>query len=85
MALLLLIVVGASMGWLASIIMRTEEAGSILRQMAAGVLASTVAGLVTNSGTFLGGLSLIALGAAVAAGAAVLAIYHVIARRNADV
>lgn len=73
------------MGWLASIIMRTEEPGSILRQMAAGVLASTVAGLFMNSGTFLGGLSLYALGMAVAAGAIVLAIYHLLARRNAGV
>lgn len=84
MALLLLIVIGASAGWLSSIIMRTEEAGTILRQVALGMIAAVVVGLFTNSGTFLGGLSLIALGSGVAASMAALAIYHLIAARNSD-
>ena len=35
MALLVLIVLGATLGWLASIIARTEAPGAILRQIAA--------------------------------------------------
>ena len=36
MALLVLIVLGASLGWLASILARTEAPGTILRQVALG-------------------------------------------------
>ena len=84
MALLLLIVIGASAGWLASIIARTEAPGTILAQMAAGLMASLVAGLLTNSGTILGGLSLLALGAAVAASAIVLLAYHLLLSRRVE-
>ena len=84
MALLLLIVIGASLGWLASVVMRTEETGTILRQIGVGLLVSVVVGLLTNSGTFLGSLSLVALGSAVAASVVAMVIYHVVARRNAD-
>lgn len=84
MALLLLIVIGLSAGWLASVIARTEESGAILRQMGVGLAASLIAGLLINSGTILGSLSLLALGAAIAAPAAVLAIYHALLNRKAE-
>ena len=67
MALLVLIVLGATVGWLASILARTEAPGQILRQMATGVAVSLLAGLLLNDGTMLGSLSFVALGAAVAA------------------
>lgn len=84
MALILLIVIGASAGWMASIITRTEEAGAILRQMGVGLVAALIAGLLTNSGTFLGGLSLVALGASIAASAAALFAYTLYQRRTSD-
>jgi len=84
MALLLLIIIGATAGWFASIVARTEEAGAIVRQMGVGLAASLVVGLFINSGTVLGGLSMIALGSAVAAAIAALAAYHMIAGRSAD-
>ncbi|MFU7526919.1 hypothetical protein [Qipengyuania sp. ASV99] len=85
MALLLLIVIGLSAGWFASILARDEASGEILRQMGAGLAASLLAGLMVNSGTVLGGLSLFALLAAIAASAAVLAGYHAIMRRRTEV
>ena len=84
MALILLIVIGASAGWMASIIARAEAPGAVLRQMALGVLAALIAGLLTNSGTFLGGLSLVALGAAIAAAALVLLGYNFYFHRTSD-
>jgi len=84
MALILLIVIGASAGWMASIITRTEEAGAILRQMGVGLVAALIAGLLTNSGTFLGGLSLVALGASIAASVAALFAYTLYQHRTAD-
>ena len=76
MALLVLIVVGAFLGWVASIITRIEAPREVLRQMGIGLVASLVAGLVVNHGTVLGGLSFFALGAAIAAAIALLVIYH---------
>jgi uncharacterized membrane protein YeaQ/YmgE (transglycosylase-associated protein family) len=84
MALLVLIVVGMALGWLASIIARTEAPGEIMRQMGAGVIASLIAGLALNQGTVLGGLSFLALGVAIAVAAAVLVLYHAVFRRSAS-
>lgn len=84
MALILLIVLGASLGWLASVIARTEEPGTILRQIVIGLGASLVFGLITNSGTILGGLTAVALGAAVGASALALTGYHMMRNRGAD-
>jgi len=80
MALLLLIVIGASLGWLASIIARTEGASDVLRQIAISVVASLLAGLLSNHTSLLGGLSPLALGSAVLASLAVLGLYHVVLR-----
>lgn len=84
MALILLIVLGLSAGWLASIIARTEDAGAILRQMGVGLVGSVAAGLIMNSGTILGSLSLLALGCAIAASVALLVVYHGITGRSAE-
>ncbi|MGY6550630.1 MAG: GlsB/YeaQ/YmgE family stress response membrane protein [Erythrobacter sp.] len=78
MALLVLIVLGATLGWLGSIIARTEAPGQILRQIAAGIAVSLIAGLLANGGTMLGSLSFIALGAALVATCGMLVIYHAI-------
>ena len=76
MALLVLIVMGASLGWLASILARTEAPGQILRQVAIGVAVSVVAGEIANEGTMIGSLSLVSLGIALSVTAAVLVLYH---------
>lgn len=83
MALLVLIVLGATLGWLASILARTEAPGSILRQIALGLAAALVAGGIANDGTMLGGLSLLGLGVALAGCAATLVLYHAVRRRGA--
>lgn len=76
MALAVLIVIGALLGWTASILARTEAGGEIVRQIAIGLVASLVVGLFMNNGTMLGGLSLLALGSAIGAAILLLAIYH---------
>lgn len=82
MALLVLIVLGVTMGWLASILARTEAPGQIFRQIAAGVAVSLIAGVSLNDGTVLGSLSFLALGAALAATLVTLVLYHAIFRRK---
>jgi uncharacterized membrane protein YeaQ/YmgE (transglycosylase-associated protein family) len=83
MALLVLIVLGATLGWLASILARTEEAGDILRQVALGLAVSVVAGEIANEGTIIGSLSFLSLGVALAASCASLVVYHALVRRKA--
>jgi uncharacterized membrane protein YeaQ/YmgE (transglycosylase-associated protein family) len=84
MALLVLIVMGASLGWLASILARTEAPGAILRQIALGVTVSVVAGEIANDWAMIGSLSLAALGIALAASVAALALYHALVRRRVE-
>ncbi|WP_245790154.1 GlsB/YeaQ/YmgE family stress response membrane protein [Erythrobacter sanguineus] len=84
MALLVLIVLGATLGWLASIIARTEAPGAILRQIAGGIVVSLVAGVVANGGTMLGSLSFLGLGVALAVTAIMLVLYHALHRRKVN-
>ncbi|MGB3806885.1 MAG: hypothetical protein WA936_06780 [Erythrobacter sp.] len=80
MALLLLIIIGISAGWLSSIIARTEQPSEILRQIGIATAAALIVGVVANGNSVLGGLTPLALLLSVlAAGAAMLA-YHMIVR-----
>jgi uncharacterized membrane protein YeaQ/YmgE (transglycosylase-associated protein family) len=48
MALILLIVTGAALGWLASIMLRIEHSHGIAANLAVGVVGATVGGLVLS-------------------------------------
>ena len=80
MALAVLILIGALFGWAASILAMTEDATDIVRQLAIGVVASLIAGVLVNNGTIIGSLSLTALGAGSAAAIVLLIAYHAILR-----
>jgi uncharacterized membrane protein YeaQ/YmgE (transglycosylase-associated protein family) len=82
MALLVLILLGATLGWLASILARTEAPGSILRQVALGMIISVITGEIANDGTMIGSLSFLSLGVALAATAAALVLFHAIFTRR---
>jgi uncharacterized membrane protein YeaQ/YmgE (transglycosylase-associated protein family) len=82
MALLVLIVLGATLGWLASILARTEAPGAILRQIALGLMVSVVAGEIANGGTIIGSLSFLGLGVALVASGVALVLYHAVVRRR---
>ena len=61
MGLLILIVVGALLGWLATIILRIEDGRSILSNALAGVAGSLIVGLIAGNGAIVGSVSGIAL------------------------
>ncbi|MEZ5680786.1 MAG: GlsB/YeaQ/YmgE family stress response membrane protein [Erythrobacter sp.] len=61
MGLLILIIVGAIFGWLATILLRIEDGRGILTNALVGVLGAFVAGLIAGNGVFLGALSGVAL------------------------
>lgn len=83
MALLVLIVLGGSLGWLASILARSEASGEILRQIGLGMAVAVIAGEIANEGMMIGSLSLLSLGIAAAATLAALVLYHAVVRRAA--
>nr|WP_298931584.1 hypothetical protein [uncultured Erythrobacter sp.] len=85
MALLVLITLGATLGWLASILGRNEAPRMILRMMGVGMVATIAVGLFVNSWTFLGGLSLTAFGAGFAGGAVALVVHHFVAREPEEI
>ena len=74
MGLIILIIAGALLGWLASIFLQLEDGRSIARNILAGTIGSLVVGVATSGGIFLGsiqGITLLwaALGAVVLIGA----------------
>lgn len=84
MALLLLVVIGAVLGWLATIITRTDDRNGILTDVGIGLAGSLLAGLIANNGTVIGGLSAVALLAAIAGSVVLLAIFHLFQRNRAN-
>ncbi len=48
MGLIILIVVGGVLGWLASLMMRTDGQQGILLNVAVGIVGAVIAGLVVN-------------------------------------
>ena len=64
MALMLLVVIGMVMGWLASIVTRVEEGRAIRRMVLVGIVGAVLAGAPVNSLIVLGALSWTAMAAA---------------------
>lgn len=83
MTLILLINLGALLGWLGSIVMRLEIPGAVLRMIFVGIVTSLVTGLIANGGVFLGSLSWVAMGVAVVATVAAVVGYYYFATREA--
>ncbi|MGN6497123.1 MAG: GlsB/YeaQ/YmgE family stress response membrane protein [Tsuneonella sp.] len=61
MGLVILIVAGGVMGWLASIVVRANDRQGILLNVAIGIVGALVAGLASNDGPVVAGLSATAL------------------------
>ena len=53
MGLIILIVVGALLGWLGSIVLRREDRGAILTMMGAGIVGSLLAGAILGNANLL--------------------------------
>ena len=82
MALLVLTLMGGLLGWIATIIVRIEDRGGILKHVAIGVVSAVVAGLFANSWAFLGGLSAIACMVALLASSALLTAFVLFNQRT---
>ncbi len=78
MAILIFILTGLLIGWFASIVTRTEDAGGIFKSIGIGALASAIGGLIMNGFMLFGTLDWLALGVAAASAAMVLAAYKLV-------
>lgn len=56
MGLIILIIAGALLGWLASIFLQLEDGRSIARNILAGTIGSLIVGVATSGGIFLGSI-----------------------------
>ena len=82
MGLLILVVVGALLGWLATIILRIEDGRSILANALVGVLGSLVTGLIAGNGAVFGTVSGVALLWAVLGSVVAIGVFNLIRHRS---
>ncbi|MGB3379689.1 MAG: GlsB/YeaQ/YmgE family stress response membrane protein [Allopontixanthobacter sediminis] len=82
MGIVILIALGALLGWLASIIMRIEDRQRIMYNFAAGIGGALISGLFIGEIAILSGISAETVLAGFAGSVAVLALCNVI-HRNA--
>ncbi len=69
-------VVGGILGWLATIMTRTEDKRGILLNLGVGALSAVVVGAIANSGSILLGISGLSVMAAFAGSAMFLAAFN---------
>lgn len=65
MGLIIFLVIGALLGWLAAIVMRIEHGSGIMANVGAGSLGALIGGVLGNKGFILYGVSAIAIPVAV--------------------
>ena len=81
MGLIILIVTGALLGWLATIALQIEDGRGILRNVLAGLVGSLAVGLATSGGVFLGAIKASTLMWAALGAIALIALYNVVRRK----
>lgn len=81
MGLLILIVTGALLGWLATIALKIEDGRNILRNVVAGIVGSLVVGMATSGGVFLAAIRASTLLWALIGAIVLIGIYNAVRRR----
>ena len=81
MGLLILLVVGALLGWLATIILRIEDGRSILANALVGVLGSLIVGAIAGNGAVFGTVSGVALLWAVLGSVVAIGLFDLVRQR----
>ena len=61
MGIIILIVVGGILGWLASIVMRTDGQQGILLNVVVGIVGAFLAGLIVNGGSIATDINMMSL------------------------
>ena len=81
MGLLILLGVGALLGWLATIILRIEDGRSILANALVGVLGSLIVGAIAGNGAVFGTVSGVALLWAVLGSVVAIGLFNLVRQR----
>jgi uncharacterized membrane protein YeaQ/YmgE (transglycosylase-associated protein family) len=76
--ILVLLVVGGLIGWIASLIMKTDKQMGPAANIGVGVAGALIAGLLTENGAIHGNLSLVSLVAALAGSVLLLGAVNLI-------
>ena len=82
MGLMILIVVGGILGWLATILIRIEEKQGVLLNLGVGIAGAVLVGMLANSGSILLGISGLSVLAATVGSAGVLALFNYVRMRS---
>lgn len=82
MGLLILIIAGAALGWLATIVTRIEDGSGIARSIMAGTLGSLIVGIALTGANLLGGVRATTLLWAMLGAVVLIALYHVLRQRS---
>ncbi|QZD96404.1 GlsB/YeaQ/YmgE family stress response membrane protein [Qipengyuania gelatinilytica] len=78
MGLIILIVTGALLGWLATIALQIDDGRGILRNVVAGIIGSLGVGLATSGGVFLGAIRASTLLWAAVGAIVLIGLYNVV-------
>lgn len=78
MGLVILIAMGAMLGWLAAVVRRSESSEIVMRNVGAGIIGAVLAGVLANSASILQGISASALLLALAGAAVSIALANMI-------
>ena len=81
MGLIILIIAGALLGWLASIFLQLEDGRSIARNILAGTIGSLIVGVATSGGIFLGSIQGITLLWAVLGAVVLIGAYNLLRQK----
>ena len=82
MGLSLLILTGALLGWLATIVLQIEDGREIGRYIVFGLVGAVIAGFATAEGLIFGSVTALTLLAGVAGAIVTIAAGHLAFRRN---
>lgn len=82
MGLLIFLVIGALLGWLAAVIMRVEDGPRVVANLAAGGAGAAIAGSVANRGSVLYGITALSIPVAIGGALLTLAIVSWIRSRR---
>jgi uncharacterized membrane protein YeaQ/YmgE (transglycosylase-associated protein family) len=81
MGLIILIITGALLGWLATITLKIEDGSSILRNVLAGMAGSLIVGVATSGGVLLGAIGATTLLYAILGALVFVGLYNVIRQK----
>lgn len=80
MGIIMFLIVGGIIGWLASMIMRTDGQQGIFLNIIVGIVGSFIAGLLFNGGSIGAGLTLMSFLASLLGAVILLAIVNLVRR-----